>query len=212
MLDVQPRSAFGDYKRAADLPIGQPLSHQDRNLALTRRPGVPVWSRDFLIEGLRRKRLDQRVLKRLRDIRRVGRPPACARHRLHAGGRWGYPLQPGVRNLGSSWQSLQRGLGSIEADFLNGEIVRLGRLHGMPTPYNEVLQEVANAMAVRHEKPGKFSVEELEAWPEHVSGHWIGRSAIPRRLSLSGLLMRRTTWIRQSAISRASTEIGRSPA
>ena len=73
------------------------------------------------------------------------------------------PLPPGVRNLGSSWQSLQRGLGSIEADFLNGEIVRLGRLHAIPTPYNEVLQEVANSMAVRREKPGKFSAQDLEA-------------------------------------------------
>ncbi len=73
------------------------------------------------------------------------------------------PLPPGVRNLGSSWQSLQRGLGSIEADFLNGEIVRLGRIHGIPTPYNEVLQEVANAMAAQHEKPGKFTAQDLEA-------------------------------------------------
>lgn len=72
------------------------------------------------------------------------------------------PLPPGVRNLGSSWQSLQRGLGSIEADFLNGEIVRLGRLHGVPTPYNEVLQEVANSMAARREKPGKYSAQDLE--------------------------------------------------
>jgi len=72
------------------------------------------------------------------------------------------PLPPGVRNLGSSWQSLQRGLGSIEADFLNGEIVRLGRLYGIPTPYNEVLQEVANAMAAQREKPGKFTAEDLE--------------------------------------------------
>jgi 2-dehydropantoate 2-reductase len=71
-------------------------------------------------------------------------------------------LQAGVRNLGSSWQSLQRGLGSIEADFLNGEIVRLGRLHGIPTPYNEVLQEVANAMAAGREKPGKFTAQDLE--------------------------------------------------
>jgi len=71
-------------------------------------------------------------------------------------------LPEGVRNLGSSWQSLQRGLGSIEADFLNGEIVRLGRLHGIPTPYNEVLQEVANAMAAKREKPGKFTVQDLE--------------------------------------------------
>ena len=72
------------------------------------------------------------------------------------------PLPPGARNLGSSWQSLQRGLGSIEADFLNGEIVRLGRLHRVATPYNEVLQEVANAMAVQRQKPGKFSAQDLE--------------------------------------------------
>src|SRR5205823_12223753 len=71
-------------------------------------------------------------------------------------------LPPGVRNLGSSWQSLQRGLGSIEADFLNGEIVRLGRLHAIPTPYNEVLQEVSNAMAARREKPGQYTTQDLE--------------------------------------------------
>jgi 2-dehydropantoate 2-reductase len=76
------------------------------------------------------------------------------------------PLPPGVRNLGSSWQSLQRGLGSIEADFLNGEIVRLGRLHGVPTPYNEVLQEVSNAMAAQHEKPGKYTAQDLEGIAE----------------------------------------------
>ena len=68
-----------------------------------------------------------------------------------------------MRNLGSSWQSLQKGLGSIEADFLNGEIVRLGRVHGIPTPYNEVLQEVSNAMAAERAKPGKFTAQELEA-------------------------------------------------
>jgi 2-dehydropantoate 2-reductase len=73
------------------------------------------------------------------------------------------PLPEGVRNLGSSWQSLQKGLGSIEADFLNGEIVRLGRVHGIPTPYNEVLQEVANAMAAERAKPGKFTAQDLEA-------------------------------------------------
>jgi hypothetical protein len=40
--------------------------------------------------------------------------------------------------------------------------VRLGRLHAIPTPYNEVLQEMANAMAARHEKPGQFTVQHLE--------------------------------------------------
>ena len=28
---------------------------------------------------------------------------------------------------GSSWQSIKRGTGNIEADYLNGEIVQLGR-------------------------------------------------------------------------------------
>jgi 2-dehydropantoate 2-reductase len=70
-------------------------------------------------------------------------------------------LPAGLRNLGSSWQSLQRGLGTIESDFLNGEIVRLGRLHGIPTPHNEVLQEVASLMAARHQAPGAYSAEDL---------------------------------------------------
>ena len=44
---------------------------------------------------------------------------------------------------GSSWQSLARGAGSIEAEFLNGEIVLLGGLHGVPTPVNALLQRLA---------------------------------------------------------------------
>jgi 2-dehydropantoate 2-reductase len=71
-------------------------------------------------------------------------------------------LPPGLRNLGSSWQSLQRRQGSIESDFLNGEVVRLGRLHGIPTPHNEVLQEVASTMAVRREAPGARTADDLE--------------------------------------------------
>jgi 2-dehydropantoate 2-reductase len=72
-------------------------------------------------------------------------------------------LPPGLRNLGSTWQSLTRGTGDSEADFLNGEIVRLGRLHGIPTPHNEVLQEVCNAMAARGEGPGRYTAQDLEA-------------------------------------------------
>jgi 2-dehydropantoate 2-reductase len=48
---------------------------------------------------------------------------------------------------GSSWQSLTRGTGTIEADYLNGEIVLLGRLHGVPTPLNELLQRLATTFA-----------------------------------------------------------------
>jgi len=66
-----------------------------------------------------------------------------------------------VRNLGSSWQSLMRRQGSIEADFLNGEIVRLGKIHGIPTPFNRVMQCVANEMSRNREASGKHSADEL---------------------------------------------------
>jgi 2-dehydropantoate 2-reductase len=62
----------------------------------------------------------------------------------------------------SSWQSLARGTGTIEADWLNGEIVLLGRLHGVPTPVNEVLRRVANRMARDHLPPGSWSIERID--------------------------------------------------
>lgn len=46
----------------------------------------------------------------------------------------------------STWQSFARGTTS-EVDFLNGEIVLLGRLHGSPTPVNERVQHVLGALA-----------------------------------------------------------------
>ena len=63
----------------------------------------------------------------------------------------------------SSWQSLARGTGSIEADWLNGEITLLGRLHGVPTPVNALLQEVANELARERRPPGSYTVEQLLA-------------------------------------------------
>lgn len=67
------------------------------------------------------------------------------------------------RGGGSSWQSLARGTGSIETDLLNGEIVLQGRLHGVPTPVNAVLQQVANDLARRGAAPGSMDVEEIAA-------------------------------------------------
>jgi 2-dehydropantoate 2-reductase len=62
---------------------------------------------------------------------------------------------------GSSWQSLSRGTGSIEADFLNGEIVLLGRELGVPVPVNETLQRLANRAAAEHLPPGSISPEAI---------------------------------------------------
>jgi 2-dehydropantoate 2-reductase len=39
------------------------------------------------------------------------------------------------RGGGSSWQSLERATGRIETDYLTGEIVLRGRLHGVATPH-----------------------------------------------------------------------------
>ena len=47
---------------------------------------------------------------------------------------------------GSTWQSLARGAGSIETDYLNGEIMLLGTLHGVPTPINRAVQDRVTRM------------------------------------------------------------------
>jgi 2-dehydropantoate 2-reductase len=59
-----------------------------------------------------------------------------------------------ARPGGSSWQSLQRRTGDVETDYLNGEIVLLGRMHGIPTPANEPLQRLARELAVNRDAPG----------------------------------------------------------
>lgn len=70
-------------------------------------------------------------------------------------------VQPmGRRGLGSSWQSLMRGTGSIETDYLNGEIVLLGRRVGVPVPVNEELQRVAGLFAREGRRPGELTDRE----------------------------------------------------
>ena len=64
---------------------------------------------------------------------------------------------------GSTWQSLQRGTGSIETDYLNGEVSLIGRLHGVPTPVNDLLQRLAYEAALNRQPPGRLSVKEFEA-------------------------------------------------
>lgn len=73
------------------------------------------------------------------------------------------PVGGANRGGGSSWQSLQRGTGSIEADYLNGEIVLLGRLAGVPTPANAVLQRRATEVALARGGPGSTSESSLLA-------------------------------------------------
>jgi 2-dehydropantoate 2-reductase len=73
------------------------------------------------------------------------------------------PVGDQRRMGGSTWQSLTRATGSVETDYLSGEIVLLGRLMRFPTPINERLQVLANEMAIRHEPPGSMTVAEVLA-------------------------------------------------
>jgi 2-dehydropantoate 2-reductase len=73
------------------------------------------------------------------------------------------PVVGAERGGGSSWQSLMRGTGSIEADYLNGEIVLQGRLVGVSTPVNELLQRIANQAAREHRAPGYWSENDILA-------------------------------------------------
>jgi 2-dehydropantoate 2-reductase len=69
---------------------------------------------------------------------------------------------------GSTWQSVTRETGSTEVDYLAGEIVLLGRLHGVPTPACELVQQVTNDLARRRARPRSLDAADLLTrlpWP-----------------------------------------------
>lgn len=61
----------------------------------------------------------------------------------------------------SSAQSLARGAGSIETDYLNGEIVLMGRKLGVPTPVNAWFANRAQAMLRSGEAARSVPLEEI---------------------------------------------------
>jgi 2-dehydropantoate 2-reductase len=80
--------------------------------------------------------------------------------------RWGVRDIAGRSRAGSStWQSLARGTGALETDYLNGEIVLQGRLHGVPTPLNERLCRLAAEAARERRAPRTLSADEVLAVP-----------------------------------------------
>ena len=64
---------------------------------------------------------------------------------------------------GSTWQSLVKGASTLETDFFNGEILMLGRLHGVETPTNEFLQRYAARLLRGEMRPGSVTPEQLHA-------------------------------------------------
>ena len=104
---------------------------------------------------LRARRRRRRAASRWPGTRasRCSRPPAIpvrdATEQDHGAPRRHPALRRRGRHRrgGSTWQSVARGTGDVEIDYLSGEVVLLGRLHGVPTPANELLQRVTRELA-----------------------------------------------------------------
>jgi 2-dehydropantoate 2-reductase len=73
------------------------------------------------------------------------------------------PINGVRRRGGSTWQSLERRLGSIETDYLNGEIVELGRRSGVPVPVNALLQRLSQQASRERQAPGSMTAEAILA-------------------------------------------------
>jgi 2-dehydropantoate 2-reductase len=77
----------------------------------------------------------------------------------------GFTVQPvpGVDGMlgGSTWQSLTRGTGDIETDYLNGEIVLLAHRIGTTAPINSRLARLGRRAAVTGARPGDLTPEAL---------------------------------------------------
>jgi len=68
-----------------------------------------------------------------------------------------------ARSGSSTWQSLSRGTGSAESDYLNGEIVAIAHRIGRTAPVNGAVARSIRAAAVTGAKPGDITVEQLRS-------------------------------------------------
>jgi len=84
------------------------------------------------------------------------------------------------REGGSTWQSVKRGAGSVETDYLNGEIVLLARELGLKAPVNETVQSLTRETLVRGLQPGWLSASELIARADELIERADGRSSAPQ--------------------------------
>lgn len=122
-------------------------------------PEVRAFLADVYEEGVR--------VLRAAGIRFEGPPGSSIEDRIRSlrGPAPGVPIPPDEepRHRPSLWQDLYHGGGQVEADWFNGEIVRLGRAHGVPTPYSGLLLELIADMAQRRERPGGYTLSDLRA-------------------------------------------------
>jgi 2-dehydropantoate 2-reductase len=93
----------------------------------------------------------------------TGKPPP---RRSTGTNRLGF--SPSGMPLGSTWQSLIR-QGTVETEFLNGEIVRIAKKLGRQAPINETLLRITEEMAAYHEPPGKYTQPSLSRYSSWTS-------------------------------------------
>jgi 2-dehydropantoate 2-reductase len=102
--------------------------------------------------------LIERAREEGRSVLRGAEIPFEVEEIADAAGHWRQigvaPVAGREHQGGSGWQSVMRSTGSIETDYLNGEIVLLGRRFGIPTPVNEIVQILARETVVAGHQPG----------------------------------------------------------
>lgn len=94
-------------------------------------------------------------------LKAAGYDPASPSERRVDISGWHVGEDSGIeRGQQSTWQSFVRGVSS-EVDYLNGEIVRLGRLHGVAAPHNAAFQQAAAKLARDGGKPGSLDIADI---------------------------------------------------
>ena len=61
----------------------------------------------------------------------------------------------------STWQSLARRTGTVEVEFLNGEVVQLAKRLGRQAPINEQLMNICLEMSANRDVPGRYAPSQL---------------------------------------------------
>ncbi|HBF28847.1 2-dehydropantoate 2-reductase N-terminal domain-containing protein [Rhizobium sp.] len=94
-------------------------------------------------------------------LRAAGYDPASHSERQVDISGWRIAQDSGIeRGQQSTWQSFTRGTSS-EVDYLNGEIVRLARLHGRDAPLNVAFQQAAAKLERDGGKPGTRKIDDI---------------------------------------------------
>jgi 2-dehydropantoate 2-reductase len=119
---------------------------REEGLAILDAAGIPVEPPDGEPDPIRIRE----------DTARLRLPPATP---FDQGPSW--PAE--LKTYPSMLQDLLLKRKSTEADFLNGEIVKLGEKVGLPTPYNRALIEIMRKMNEEGVEPGAYSPSRLHA-------------------------------------------------